>query len=146
MATKHLTYYFKRAGPSLLPSSLSQATIDSVNRELSGVSSVSQSNGLKSRGEHLKINAKERATIGEYAAKNGIAAAIHHFKQNGEFQNLKESSICGWKNAYCKELLSQSSRKRGPVEIYELPQKHCGKPLLLGEELEDEVKVFIKSA
>ena len=45
MATKDLNYYFKRAGPSSLPSSLSQATIDSVNRELTGVSSVSQSNG-----------------------------------------------------------------------------------------------------
>ena len=83
---------------------MSQTTIDSVNRELSGVSSVSQSNGPKSRGEYLKINAKERATIGEYAAKNGIAAAICHFKRNGEFQNLKETSVRGWKNAYCKEL------------------------------------------
>ena len=86
---------------------------------------------------------KNELPLGEYAAKNGIAAAIRHFKQNGKFQ---ESSICGWKNAYCKELLSQSGRKRGPVEIYELPHKHRGRPLLLGEELEDEVKVFIKSA
>ena len=86
------------------------------------------------------MSAKEQATIGEYAAKNGIAAAICHFKRNGEFQNLKESSIHGWKNAYCKKLLSQSSQKCGPVEISELPQKHRGRPLLLGEELEDEVK------
>ena len=95
MTTKDLTYYFKCAGPSSLPSSLSQATIDSVNRDLSGVLSVSQSIGPKSRGEYLKINAKERAAIGDYAAKNGIAAAIRHFKQNGDFQNLKESSIRG---------------------------------------------------
>ena len=87
MATKDLTYYFKRARLSSLPSNLSQATIDSVNRELSEVSSVRQSNGPKSQGEHLKINAKEQATTGEYAAKNVIAAAIHHFKRNGEFQN-----------------------------------------------------------
>ena len=59
---------------------------------------------------------------------------------------MKESSICGWKNAYCKELLSQSSRKCGPVEISELLHKRHGRPLLLGEELEDEVKVFIKCA
>ena len=59
---------------------------------------------------------------------------------------MKESSIRGWKNAYCKELLSQSSQKRGPAEIYELPHKYRGRSLLLGEELEDEVKVFIKSA
>ena len=95
MATEDLTYYFKCAGSRFLPSSLSQATIDSVNRELSGVSSVSQSNGPKCQGEYLKISAKERATIRGYAAKNGIAAAIHHFKRNGEFQNLKEFSVCG---------------------------------------------------
>ena len=50
------------------------------------------------------------------------------------------------KNAYCKELLLQSGRKRKPVEIEELPQKCRGRPLLLGEELEDEVKSFIKVA
>ena len=32
------------------------------------------------------------------------------------------------------------------MEISEIPQKQCGRPLLLGEELEDEVKLFIKSA
>ena len=57
---------------------------------------------------------------------------------------LKEATVRGWKNAYCKELLLQSSRKHEPVEIEELPQKRRGRPLLLGEELEDEVKFFIK--
>jgi len=32
------------------------------------------------------------------------------------------------------------------VEISELPQKHRGRPLLLGGELEEEVKLFIKAA
>ena len=62
------------------------------------------------------------------------------------FTTLKEATICGWKNAYCKELLLQSSRKCKPVEIEELPQKRRGRPLLLGEQLEDEVKSFIKVA
>ena len=30
--------------------------------------------------------------------------------------------------------------------MHELPHKHRGRPLLLGEQLEDEVKVFINSA
>ena len=50
----------------------------------------------------------------------------------------------GWKNAYFKEVLIQSSRKRGPVEIEELPQKRRGRPLLLGEEMEAKVKSFIQ--
>ena len=84
MATKDLTYYFKHARPSSLPSSMSQATIDSMNRELSEYG-VSQSNGPKRQGEYLKISAKEGAVIGEYAAKNSNAAAICHFKRNKEF-------------------------------------------------------------
>lgn len=83
MATKDITCYFKHNGPSALLNSVSRLTIDSVNRELVAVSSVSQSDGPKngkSRGEYNKISAKERAIICEYAAKNGIAAAIHHYK------------------------------------------------------------------
>ena len=49
-----------------------------------------------------------------------------------------------WKNTHCKEVLIQSSRKRGPVEIKELPQKRQRRPLLLGEEMEAEVKSFIE--
>ena len=144
MAGKDLTHYFQRRNDKQgLPSSVSQTCIDSVNKELS---SIKQSVGPNSRGEYIKITAKDRAVIGEYAAKNGIAAAIRHFKRNGQFPSLKETSVRGWKNAYCKELLSQSSRKRGPVEIVELPQKRRGRPLLLGDELEQEVKIFIKAA
>ena len=110
------------------------------------IASVQSDDVSKTRGEYIKLTAKDRATIGEYAAKNGIAAAIRHFSRNKQFPNLKEASMRGWKNAYCKEVLIQSSRKRGPVEIEELPQKRRGRPLLLGEEMEAEVKSFIKVA
>jgi len=144
MVNKDLTYYFQpwnnRPG---LSSSISQTTIDLVSKELS---SIRQNDGPKNQGEYIKISAKDHAFIGEYAAKNGISAAIRHFKRNGRFPNFEETSIRGWKNIYCKELLIQSSRKRGPVEISELPQKCYGRPLLLGGELEEEVKLFIKAA
>ena len=32
------------------------------------------------------------------------------------------------------------------MEVIELPQKKCGRPLLLQEELEEEVKLFIKAS
>ena len=148
MATKDISFYFKRDRQSL-PSNISHSTIDAVNKEVAKSASSQSDDGgddvLKSRGEYIKITARDRATVGEYA-KNGNAAAIRHFKRNELFPNLKEATVRGWKNAYCKELLIQSSRKRGPVEIEELPQKCRGRPLLLGEELEDEVKSFIKVA
>ena len=61
-----------------------------------------------------------------------------------KFPNLKEASVRGWKNTRYKEVLIESSRKRGPVEIEELPQNRRRRPLLLGEEMEAEVKSFIE--
>ena len=75
-----------------------------MNREVSRVSSSRSDEAPKTRGEYIKITVKDGATVGKYAAKNSIAAAIHHFKQNRSFSNLKEASVCGWKNMYCKEL------------------------------------------
>ena len=78
MAGKDLTHYFQRRNDKQgLPSSVSQTCIDSVNKELL---SIKQSGSPKSRGEYIKITAKDQVVIREYAAKNGIAAAIRHFK------------------------------------------------------------------
>ena len=68
------THYFKRERPSACLAAYHSL----VNRELS---SLSQSDGPKRRGEHIKITAKDRAVIGEYAAiANGTAAAVRSFK------------------------------------------------------------------
>ena len=67
MTAKDLTDYFQPQNDRLgLPSSISQATIDSVNKELSG---IRQSDDPKSRSKYIKITAKDRAIIVEYAAK-----------------------------------------------------------------------------
>jgi len=66
------------------------------------------------------------------------------FVISGSFPNLKENSVQGWRDAYCQEVLNQSTdRKRNrPVEVTELPQKCRVRPLLLGEELKKEVKLL----
>ena len=82
MATKNLYQYFKRDRQSSLPDNISLSTIDAVNKEVKRIASVQSDDVSKTRGKYIKLTAKDRATIGEYAAKNGIAAAIHHFSQN----------------------------------------------------------------
>ena len=146
MATKDLCCYFKQDTQSSLPNGISQSTINAVNKEVVVIASTQNDDFLKTRGEYIKVTAKDQTTIGEYGVKNRIAAAIRHFKCNEKFPALKEATVWGWKNAYCNELLLQSSRKHEPVEIGELPKKCQGRPLLLGEELEHEVKSFIKVA
>ena len=128
MTTKNLYQYFKRDRQSSLPNNISLSTIDNVNKEVKTIASVQSDEILKTRGEYIKLTAKDWATIGEYAAKNEIAAASCHFRQNEQFSNLKETSVQGWKNTYRKEVLIQSNKKHGPVEIEELPQKRTVVP------------------
>ena len=47
----------------------------------------------KTRGEYIKLTDKEKAIVGEYAAKHGIAAAMRYFKQNKRFPDLKEATV-----------------------------------------------------
>ena len=102
--------------------------------------------GSKPRGEYIIVSDKERAIIGEHAAKHGIAAAICFFKNDKHFLTLKEPTVCGRKNLHLQELYIQSQdRKHGaPVQIEELPLKHQRRPLLLGDKWEDEFKSFVK--
>ena len=45
-------------------------------------------------------------------------------------------------------MLKEESRKRpgSPVKVEELPEKRRGRPLLLGEEIEQEAKCSIKAS
>ena len=119
MATKDLRHYFQPRNYSLR--SVSQTTIDSVNKELS---SIRQNDGLKSRGEYIKISAKDCAVIGEYAAKNGILAAIRHFKRNGRFQNLKEPAFVGGKISIVKNCWSSQAES---VPVFQWKYLNCHK-------------------
>jgi len=77
MTTRDITFYFKPTKLGVLPSSTSQSTIDCVNRELKAISSTTHSRdgvGTKTCGEYIKLDDEERATVGEYTAKHGIAA------------------------------------------------------------------------
>ena len=96
MAIKDLFHYFKRYGQTSLLKNTSQYTIDAVHREITKICSQLQSDGSSKESRQVyQLTAKDRATIGEYAAKNGIAAAIRHFKQNSNFPNFKDTSVCG---------------------------------------------------
>ena len=57
--------------------------------------------------------------------------------QKGEFTGLKESTVCGWVSAYRSKLTVEP-------EITELSEKQRGRPLLIGKELESQVKRIIQ--
>ena len=61
----------------MLPDNISLSTIDAVNKKVKIIASVQSDDISKTRGKYIKLTAKNRATIGEYAAENRIAAAVH---------------------------------------------------------------------
>ena len=56
------------------------------------------------RGRYDFFSPKNKAKVAKYAAENSVTASLHHFKQTGEFNNLKESTVRGWVKQYRSEL------------------------------------------
>ena len=84
---------------SKLPRSIPQATIKAVQKEVDRVASSGRENSVASNGKRgvcMKISGTDKTTIGEYANHHGAVATIRHFKQTGQFRDLKEFSVRGW--------------------------------------------------
>ena len=115
-------------------SAIAQAVKTELKR-VAGVKRTTDAEGVSSerkRGADENVSPECKAKIAMYAAENGIAAAICHFEKKHTFPNQKESTVRGWKNAYCANL----KRKKGnnkPVD--ELPAKQTEHPLLLGQDV-----------
>jgi len=63
-----------------------------VNSQGDGSKNGGASNGSK-RGVYIKILGTDKAMIGEYTHNHRVVAAIQHFKQIGQFVNLKKSNV-----------------------------------------------------
>ena len=120
-----------------LSSSISRSAIKDANKAVR-----SATHATTPRGRYAKITPEQQAAIGEYASLHGNQVAIRHFtKQLGV--ELKVSSGQTWKGNYQAEI--SCKRKAGEMSdlsVKSLPVKKCGRPLLLGEKLETEVKCY----
>ena len=120
------------------------STAEAVRKEIS--SSVKEQSGSieRKRGSYKKITPAKKAKIAKYAAENGIAAAIRHFKTKEEYSriDLKESTVRGWKKLYC-DTLSSKSRMGDDKPVKELPAQSVGRPLLLGQDVEEKTRRVI---
>ena len=120
-----------------LPASIQHSSVQAVREELR----VVQERVNSKCGEYQKISSEDIARIGQYAAKNGGSAVLCRFMSTGTFPSPKESTIHGWKNAYCVKLLLGSRKRDTPAKaIKEFPKKRPGSLLLLGKEMEEWVK------
>ena len=85
----------------------------------------------------------EKQTIAQYAVLHGNKAAILHFSQELGF-GIKESSVNTWKSKYQAEPKCVSATESiDDVSVKGQLDKRRGRPLLLGEKLDPEVKSYI---
>ena len=103
----------------------------------------------RSRGLYVKLTPVQQAQIAKYALANGNKAAILRYTK--EFQTeIKMSSVSTWKAKYVSELkrlVKSSSGTNGSrdVAVLSLPRLKRGRPLLLGENLDHQVKSYISA-
>ena len=82
---------------------------------------------------------KDRAVIGNYAATNGVASCLRHFKI--KYPNLKESTARKFKKLYSASAFGNPSTVAAGVT--ELPLKKMGRPLNLPLEIDDKLQRFL---
>ena len=146
--TMALYRYLKPADNNLpsptghLSSSVSPVSIKAAN-EAARESALTPTS--KSRGTHAKYTPTQQAMIGEYASIHGNLAAVRPSTKKLGVE-VKESSVRTWKVKYRAEI---EWKKRGGDKaelcVEKLPVKKRGRPLLLGEKLDDEVKCYIRA-
>ena len=89
-----------------------------------------------------RYSPRRRAKIGAYACVHGAAAAARHFsKEMGK--NMHLSTVKSIKSQYKDELKKQRA-DTGRSVVNSLPEKKCGRTLLLGDELDKKLQLYTK--
>lgn len=123
----------------IIPSS----TIASINKD---VGKELMKEASKERGPYSKLTPSQKALIGKRAAIYGVTASMRYFRAKYPDLDLKETSVRRFKNSYNGEMRKQK-RRREPetvdIEIEELPAKRRGRPTLLFEDMEVQLKAYL---
>lgn len=136
-----LLRYLKRAGGlpdprGPLSSTLPGNVIAAANRE------VEKELKTKKRGQYKKYTPSQRFQIGRYSSQHGAAAAARHFSRIYEHE-VSESTVKSIKNYYISEVRKRPRSDDGE-EFASLPTKKRGRKLLLGEDLDSKVQLYLK--
>ena len=127
-----------------LSNKIPSSTIAFVNSEVTKVYSSQESSGNgKRRGPYSEFTPQMKAQLGKYAAEHGVASTLRRYAKS--YPDLKESSVRTWRDAYNKELKirARSRAELDVITINELPEKKRGRPCLLGEDLDKQVRSYL---
>ena len=91
----------------------------------------------------------QRFAVGKRVAEHGVTATIRYYAKRFPDLSLEETTVRRIKNVYLSELKKGSfeashSGESGDSEVQQLPPKKKGRPLLLGEELDRQVRDYLQ--
>ena len=118
---------------SIIPSATIEAANESVVKVLEGSQEVTS----RSRGQYEVFSPKEKAAIAKCAIEVGVTKAIRKLQKNYPGRPLKEGTIRSWVKKYNAEY------RQTHTAVGEIGSRKRGKPLLLGEELDSQVRAYI---
>ena len=80
-----------------------------------------------------------RYQIGKFAGEMGDVAVVRNFKN--KFPKLNESTVRGFRKKY--QLILKRSTKTGMSPAKEIVAQRRGRPLLLGNNIDEKVRAFL---
>ena len=91
------------------------------------------------RGAYLALTPAQKFSVGKRAAESGVTGTIRYYAKTFPDIPLKETSVRRMKNDYLSHLKTSEKSE----DVQELPGKKRGRPLLLGEQLDKQVRGYI---
>ena len=110
-------------------------------------SSVEKEMKQSVRAPYLIMTPAQRFQVGKRAAEVGVTATIRYYALKCPDSALKETTVRRLKNTYqaslkFKGISEPVPEQRSSTDVKEFPPKKTGRPLLLGEEL-DQVRHYL---
>ena len=140
--------YFKRTNPlATLPSTVPSLMGKDVEKVNEGAKRSMEEGGTRKRVKYNDYSATERARIGQHAAENGPARAVHHFSKVLD-KKVPKTMARRLKAEYLAAMKSRAeeSLEDGSVPLVtSVPKMAPGRSLLLGKELDTSVQEYISS-
>ena len=128
---------------SSLRATMSPTTIIKVNKEVEKVLSADITDIGKKRQPYAKFSDIQKARIGKRAAEEGVTASIRYFSKKYSEFSLKETTVRRFKNEYTAEVKKRIREDAPDKSVMELPSKKRGRPTILKEDCEREIKSYI---
>ena len=125
-----------------LASSVSSQAIAEANRQVQKAMGESSATGKK-RGTYTKYTATQCSETGKYSCQHGAAAAARHFSRKLE-SKVSATIVKSIKKAYVEEMRKRPRSDDGEEEISVLPVKKRGTKLLLGDDLDQKVQIYLR--